>query len=71
MLFEFLEIIIAFFGHTVMHKPQPLHRSVSIMIFPAILVLLKSYSNHSLTGELMLTACILTCSNISVKAKRL
>jgi len=38
MLFEFLEMMIAFFGHTATHKPQPLHRSVSIMILPAILI---------------------------------
>jgi hypothetical protein len=25
-----------FFGHTAIHKPQPLHRSISIIILPAI-----------------------------------
>jgi len=28
-----------FFGHTDMHSPQPLHRSISIIILPVILVL--------------------------------
>ena len=34
---------IQFFGHTVTHKPQPLHRSVSIIISPAIFIYRIAY----------------------------
>ena len=30
------DMTIPFFGQAITHKPQPLHRSLSIMIFPAI-----------------------------------
>ena len=43
MLFEFADMTIVFLGHTVTHKPQPLHRSVSIIILPAILSIRNAY----------------------------
>ena len=36
-----------FFGHTTTHKPQPLHRSVSIIILPAIFIF-RIYSKSRL-----------------------
>ncbi len=35
-LLDFWEMIMQLFGHTIMHKPQPLHRSILILILPTI-----------------------------------
>ena len=43
MLFDFADMTIVFLGHTTTHKPQPLHRSVSIIILPAILSIRIAY----------------------------
>jgi hypothetical protein len=38
LLLDFLEIVITLWGHTVTQSVQPLQRSISILIFPAICV---------------------------------
>ena len=35
-LLDFSETTMQLFGHAIMHKPQPLHRSILIIILPAI-----------------------------------
>lgn len=57
------------FGHTTTHKPQPLHRSVSITILPAIfrIVYCISYFVSRFTGDFLRKGRILTGLDVAVK----
>jgi len=72
MLFDFSDTTIEFFGHTTTHKPQPLHRSVSIIILPAILSIRIAYilfSPQFHWGFFPRKQRILTSPEVPVKSK--
>ena len=42
-LLDFSDTTMQLFGHTIMHKPQPLHRSILILILPAIWIIMRKF----------------------------
>ena len=62
-LLDFLDTMMLFFGHTIMHRPQPLHRSILIIILPAIWITTRKFV-YSLFNP-----WILTGMSILVKSK--
>ena len=62
-LLDFSDTTMQLFGHAIMHKPQPLHRSILIVILPAIWI-----TTHKLVYCLF-NSWILTGINTIVKSK--